>query len=691
MLSCVSVLAVTVPNWVSEYIVWWIAGVIVVGGLLIFGREELWRLRFRRVWAISSVVSAESVRRKVLWVTPLAILGVLAVSLLQHALDPQEAIRQTIKFCLFASGLLVTVTAIILACTNLPREIENRVIYTIVTKPTTRLEIVLGKVLGFVRVSGLIILIMGVFTFVYLELQNHRFRQEIAERLAGEKDPSTRQILLGYQTAGLLSTKSLDEPVSLQIFEHPPAANGKQMLTGGQGYFFVVPFELDGQERALLEEAAAKPEQSDVLVISTMHLERRVPTKDDLQWIRDRKLPMEGAVQGPGLNDQARPIPQISIHFVDDKLHALVPSNMFDSGKLISPAGPPTGQGVFTLATAIPAEAVRKLLTAPRFFIEVVPETPSVVYEVTATPTVLYVQNASGGHVVAQHMIKASGPPQFLSKANRYGLQIVGDPKGEGSIAVFQFRNAHVPSNRDTADFRFRAGIERSGTYDASKPWSIVTLQVINNQTHETSGPIEFHPETNQDFPVPVPAKYLAGGNFDVYVRGMDAGQWIGFNQVSVQFISADQPFALNLVKSLLILWLMSSLVVIIAIFTSTFLSWPIAVVLTLLILLGHWGVGQLGESLNPGVGRSVATDLGFRQATQTEVVSRSIDALATLLRAVSAVLPDVSRFPVMDNITRGVSIPARHILDPLAVLVCYGLPMLVLSFVILKNKEVAP
>jgi hypothetical protein len=133
-------------------------------------------------------------------------------------------------------------------------------------------------------------------------------------------------------------------------------------------------------------------------------------------------------------------------------------------------------------------------------------------------------------------------------------------------------------------------------------------------------------------------------------------------------------------------------LVVIVAVFTSTFLSWPIAIVLTLGILLGHWGVEQLGDALNPGVGRSVAQDLGFgRNAAQSHVVSASVDALAKLATVVSTVLPNLSKFPVMDDITRGVSIPPRHLMESISVLIYYGFPMLVLSFIILKNKEVAP
>src|SRR5207237_1421914 len=155
---------------------------------------DLVRTHWRRVWAISSVCVTESLRRRVLWVTPLAILGVVAVTQFQHGIDEQDIIRQTTKFCLFASALLVSVIAIILASTNLPREIESRIIYTIVTKPTTRLEIVLGKVLGFARVSGLILLIVGLFTCGYLRGCDGILRSRMQSALdAGRVDSNHEQ------------------------------------------------------------------------------------------------------------------------------------------------------------------------------------------------------------------------------------------------------------------------------------------------------------------------------------------------------------------------------------------------------------------------------------------------------------------------------------------------------------------
>ena len=681
--------AFSLPPLIGDYLHWWIAGIVVIGGLLAFGRSDLPRLSVGRIWAISDVSFAESIRRKVLWVTPLAILGVIAVALLQHPVDQQEAIRQAIKFCLFASGTLVTITAIILAGTNLPREIENRVIFTIVTKPTSRLEIVLGKVLGFIRVSGLIVLIMGVFTFVFLESENWNLSRQVAERLQTETDPGTKHALQGYRDAGLLSTQSLEKPVDFQIYNHLWKGEGPQWITGGQGYSYLVPFEPNREQLALLNAAAEDPPRGQILVMNTTHLKRHDPSKEDLSSIQSRELPMEPQTFGPalpGTDTNPKPIPQLTIGLTDADRNPVVPEAEINGGKNTT-AGRPNDDGSYSIATPLSAENVRAILDFKKFYVSTLPQTPSVEYEVTATPTVLLVLQPGKPPLT----IKASGIPRFISHPGRYGVQIVGSPDGNGSVADFQFKGVEIPADARTVEMRFRAGIQRGGDYDPTKPWSLVHMIVYNRDTRQTSPPIEFHPETNRDVPVPVPAEYVTGGNFNVYIQGMDNGQWIGLSSTSVQLISAEHSFIFNLVKSLLLLWLFSILVVVVAIFSSTFLSWPIAIVLTLVILLGHWGVEELGDALTTP-GHSTAVDWGYgRDAAKSMVISKSVDTLAKMLVAVSSVLPDLSKFPVMDDISRGVSIPPRAVLESLMVLLYYGLPMLVLSYIILKNKEVAP
>lgn len=678
--------------WSTENTVWLCAAIVVIGGLAVFGLDDVRRASLYRTWAISSVCFAESIRRRVLWVIPLAIVCVLAVSLLQHSLDPQESIRQTIKFCLFASSLIITITALILAATNLPREIENRVIFTIVTKPTTRLEIVIGKVLGFVRVSALIMLIMGIFTFIYLGIQNRILAAQINERLKTETDGGTRQTLQGYRDAGLLSTKSLASAADYQIYEHSPNASGLQWLTGGFGYSVIVPFDLSDQDKSLLESAASDPQRQQVLVINTMKLKRPTPNAEDQKWVASRNLPVESHALGPALPGEdlvPMPVPGLTLRVLDTNLSVIVPEAQINGGKMaLRPGIDPKSTEPYTIPAFLGPEVDRKLIGTGKFYLQVVPETNSIEYEVTQTPTVIDVIDTN----TTEHVIKAAGPPRFVSMANRYGMKIVGRSDGKGSVAVFRFNHADTPANLDKdVIFRFRGGIERTGDYDASKAYSELAINVINRDTGEDSGPVRFHPETNRDTPVTVPGHFLKGGNFDVQVRGMDEGQLVGMTKTGVQLISSEHSFAINLLASMIILWLMSVLVVVIAIFCSTFLSWPIAIVLTLLLLLGHWGVEQLGDTLTPGVGRNVASDLGMQDPTQLTLFSSSVDALAKILTTVAAFLPDLSKFPVMENITRGVAIPPSAIAQSLGVLVCYGLPLMVISYIILKNKEVAP
>src|SRR5687767_5212405 len=95
-------LAATFSPSVTETIAWALGAIIVVVGLFVLGLRDLLRFSVSRIWAISGVAFDESIRRRVLWIIPLAVLGIMAVVQFQRANDPQDAIRQSTKVCLFA-------------------------------------------------------------------------------------------------------------------------------------------------------------------------------------------------------------------------------------------------------------------------------------------------------------------------------------------------------------------------------------------------------------------------------------------------------------------------------------------------------------------------------------------------------------------------------------------------------------
>jgi hypothetical protein len=63
---------------------------------------------------------------------------------------------------------------------------------------------------------------------------------------------------------------------------------------------------------------------------------------------------------------------------------------------------------------------------------------------------------------------------------------------------------------------------------------------------------------------------------------------------------------------------------------------------------------------------------------------------LSSGLRAFSTVLPNIDSFAVTEYISRGAWIPALAIANAGIVLFVFGLPLIVLAFVIFRNKEVA-
>lgn len=685
---------------------WILAAAIVIAGLL-YGFRDLVELKPIRVWAISGVSYTESIRRRVLWVTPVAILGILAVAQFLDPVDPQDALRQTTKVCLFATGMIVVVTAIILACTSLPKDIESRVIYTVVTKPTTRLEIVLGKVLGFARVSFVIIFIMGLFTLSYLKLREWRTRAWISQQLRSDRlDAQIRPTFELYEKTGLLITKSMADPVTAQVLARPPSAGAPAMLAGSESQYFSVPFELRAEDKAAIRSAVAAG--GGAFLLNTIGYEQRIPTAEEAKQIRDLRLPVstpgEDPAQGsllpslPTLASVALPVPQIYVHLYNKDLEKLADDKLVNDGKPIEL--PPGGGQPRPVPAFLHSDAVDLLLSVDRFIVLVDASTVTVNYLVGEVPTVL--AYASGPNSPPQFIPPAPSPtdpskptpPSFESHRGRFGMQMRGKSDGSGAIAVFPFKGVDVPApgGDGRVTLEARIGIESTGEFDReANVTPRMAMQIYNRTTGKTSNPAEVRIESNRVVPLPVAADLLSGGDFEVWLRGLNDGTWYGVESHSLSLVRNTQPFSWNLFKGLLVLWLMSILVVAIAVFTSTFLSWPIAVVLTLFILLGHWGVSQLGDVAGSGLGTEVTQAMGLDDPTAARIVRTSVGALTSTLNFVAQFLPDISKFPVTEDIERGVSIPPAKLAGAAWVLLGYGLPIVVLSYIFLRNKEVAP
>jgi len=727
-------LAIAVPDWISANFGLIALVLIVLVGVAI-GAQDFLRLSPRRIWAMGSVGFRESIRRRVLWITPLAMIGVVAVTQLSKPFDEQDAIRQATKYCLFASGIVVVIATLILACTSLPKEIENRVIYTIVTKPTTRLEIVLGKTLGFARTSGLILLIMGLFSYIYLHISAAQMSAVIDAKLKSTTTSDVgRETLVHYKQEGLLQARAYAMPGDLSVYASVPDPKDPfRWVYGASEHDVLFPFDLPDR---VFEERDGLDTQIDFR-ISLAVRQRAMGTReaDENEAAPAGPVPTKKAVKMPDP-------PFIRAMVLGEKWTMAVPSKQIEDARNIENLKPgqegPTGYAVrlrgpigqpdpvMESGKVVKLEAllvvpkkmiIEKLRDLPategrrRIFLSLTGLSPATWYgfgpdAVTAVATQKTYEIDPSGRPANVKMkaplplgrLDASGnlmpsTPTFRGRTSTTGgQQVRGDrDPAEAPVGVYQFRGASVSNAADPVPMEFRAKIERSGAESSeAENATVMQFTVHNLKTGKDSEPVTVVPESDRPAFFTVPRAAMEGGDFDVYVRSRTDGHVVGLRSTSLAAVTRVHSFAWNLFKSLLILWLLSVLVVAISIFCSTLVSWPIAVVLTLVILLGRWCVTQVGEPATPN---QMATDLLGQNANVVgkELFTRTVGGLNWFLNTVAHVLPETERFRVTEDIERGVNIPLRSVLEALGVLGGYGAVVLVLGFLRLRFKEVAP
>jgi hypothetical protein len=291
------------------------------------------------------------------------------------------------------------------------------------------------------------------------------------------------------------------------------------------------------------------------------------------------------------------------------------------------------------------------------------------------------------------------GSPELLAFRGRIGLhldqEMSGGQDAPRATAAYNFR--HVPSSAlPGGDIPFQINLEvdrsnsdvESGNEDPTK----IAVAISDLATKKTTRLIQpVLVESGLPAFFSIPAGIVTSGDFDVLLHCENTAQTIGLKPSSLLLVSSYDYFELNLAKSLAIIWMMSILVITLSVFCSTFLSWPIAIVLTLLLLLGHWGVDQLADTAGPGLGRQMVNDFKMTDVAMSKVVSSGVDTLTRLLNNISRILPDTSKFRAIDDIEQGVSIPNDRLVEAAEVLAGFGIPALVLAYLVFRSKEVAP
>ena len=124
----------------------------------------------RRTSTIAGLTLKEAIRRKALWIFAIfAMLFMFAGWFLSTSTTAtSDAAEPYITFVLTVITWLSLPLAILLSCWGLPEDIRVRSLHTVVTKPVRRVEIVMGRIVGYGLVTALMIAAMGAVGYVWV-------------------------------------------------------------------------------------------------------------------------------------------------------------------------------------------------------------------------------------------------------------------------------------------------------------------------------------------------------------------------------------------------------------------------------------------------------------------------------------------------------------------------------------------
>jgi ABC-type transport system involved in multi-copper enzyme maturation permease subunit len=129
--------------------------------------EDLPAFSMRRTLAVAKVAVQEAIRNRVLVGFAVFLLMMLFAGLFLDV-DNSNRAKTYISIVLTTTNYLVMLMAVFLSAFSLPNDIKHKTIYTVVTKPIRAGEIVLGRSIGFSAVGTVMLLLMGIISYVFV-------------------------------------------------------------------------------------------------------------------------------------------------------------------------------------------------------------------------------------------------------------------------------------------------------------------------------------------------------------------------------------------------------------------------------------------------------------------------------------------------------------------------------------------
>ena len=113
-----------------------------------------------RIWTLAMSTVTQLLRMKIIVFLAVFCVIVVAAAFAFPVMNPEQQLKLLKDVSFGALQLFAVIIAIVATALLLPRDVEDRTLYTILAKPVTRLDYLVGKLTGVLIViaSGIIIM-----------------------------------------------------------------------------------------------------------------------------------------------------------------------------------------------------------------------------------------------------------------------------------------------------------------------------------------------------------------------------------------------------------------------------------------------------------------------------------------------------------------------------------------------------
>jgi hypothetical protein len=157
----------------------------------------------RRVLALTGNTLTDLTRQRVFYFGLIFAALLIASSVFMSRFSFQQEFQILKDVSLGAMSIVTSLLAVVATARLIPQDVEDRTVYTILSKPVPRFEYLLGKLFGILALLALCLLLMNALFFAILYLREQSVLHETMQQMASTPPEQLNAALRGVRESAL--------------------------------------------------------------------------------------------------------------------------------------------------------------------------------------------------------------------------------------------------------------------------------------------------------------------------------------------------------------------------------------------------------------------------------------------------------------------------------------------------------